>query len=189
MPFARRLHQRLDHFPAVFSQQQWQKAASHRFPKSKMYFSNCFAEALRKHCGRSAEAEIPFCQQPPSSERNFSLDSIKCFLKILKLLLNSIVFLIIFDDFYPISKISDIKNFMCCGSLRKLCGSFLRKRKSETLKKYMCCGSLRKVAEGFLRKQKFYTPKNSCVAEACGSLRKVICGSKIIKLSVSITFL
>ena len=142
-------------------------------------FSNFFAEALRKHCGSIAEGprklKSHFAGKPPLPNENFlsglsgvrlyyrrgrgsylfSLDSIKCFRKILRLLLNSIVFLIIFADFYPISEISDIKNFMCCGSLRKFCGSFPRKRKPETSNNLMCCGRLRKVAEGFSRKQKF----------------------------------
>ena len=47
--------------------------------------------------------------------------------------------------------LANVQNLMCCGSLRKLCGSF--------------CGSCKNVVI------------LSCVAEACGRLRKGFCGS------------
>ena len=60
----------------------------------------------------------------------------------------SLWFLIFVHHFYYNRDISFIKKCMCCGSLRKLCGSSPRKRKSKTCNKYICCGSLRKVFRG-----------------------------------------
>ena len=55
---------------------------------------------------------------------------------------------------------------------------FYYNRDISFVEKYMCCGSLRKLCGSFLRKQKIETSKNWCVAEACGRLRKVFRGSK-----------
>ena len=66
-----------------------------------IFFILFLAEALRKRCGRFAEAKIPFCQQTPSPIEivgcchSSSIGIPYC----LKLLLNSIGFLTKFDDF------------------------------------------------------------------------------------------
>ena len=69
------------------------------------------------------------------------------------MLLKSIVVLVICYDFYPISKILKIEKFMCCGSSAEAL------RGSKNLKHQTC----------------------SCVAEACGRLRKGFRGSKKIR--------
>ena len=93
------------------------------------FFGGSVAEALRKRCGRFAEAKIPFCQQTPSPTEfvgcchSSSIGIPYC----LKLLLNSIGFLTKFDDFS--SRIMNSKHLKV-HVLRKLAEA-LRKLPAE----------------------------------------------------------